>query len=444
MTSTDGRLLAGRYVLGPVIGRGGLADVHRATDRTLDREVAVKVLRDLHADAADRTRFENEGRLLSRLSHPGLLSVLDVGADGGRPFLVLELVHGGTLREACAAGPLPPARVASIGAEVADALAHVHARGVVHRDVKPSNILLQPDGRARLADFGIARLAGEISHVTRSGATVGSPAYLSPEQVRGERGLTAATDVYSFGLVLLEALTARRAFDGSAVEAAVARLTRSPRLPTTLSPSWVALLAALTDADPAARPSADEAAGRLRRLAAHESRGSTAALPAVDADDTQGWSPFDAPEVVLPLSPAPSVGKTERRRRRLLAPALVLVAAAVALVVALSFRDAAPAVDPPSSPVAEQTTPAAPSPSTTAPAAPVPAAATQTPSPVAPSSSPTPEPVATTPSADPAPGNGNAGNGNGNGNPGSGNAGNGNAGNGGAGNGNGRGNGKGP
>lgn len=421
MTTTDGRVLAGRYALGPLLGRGGLADVHRATDRRLGRDVAVKLLRDLHADEADRARFDNEARLLALLAHPGLITVLDVGAaDDDRPFLVLELVEGGTLRQAYDAGPLPVARVAEIGAQVADALAHVHAAGVVHRDVKPSNVLLDADGRARLADFGIARLAGESLRVTRTGATIGSPAYLSPEQVRGEPDLTPATDCYALGLVLLEALTARPAYVGSVLEVAVARLTRAPAVPAGLSPSWVALLSGLTAADPTARPTAAEAAARLQRLAAHESRDAgPLVLPA--ADDTQGWSPLEASELALlghppvgagpaatgttdlvvpPVLPVPivPVAAPDRRRRRVLVPALAGLVAAVVLAIVLTVRGAAPAPAGPD-PVAEDPAPAAPTTSTTpAPSAnPVPAgsgSSSSTPRTTAPSAEPTTEPTA--------------------------------------------------
>ena len=263
--STD--VLGDRYVLGELIGRGGMADVHRGTDTVLDRPVAVKMLRELTDDDADRARFVAEARTLARLNHAGLVTVLDAGAAGDRPYLVLELVDGPNLAECCSGTPLHLSRVVAIGVQVAEALAHAHAAGVVHRDVKPSNILLGEDGRAWLTDFGIARLLGDSDRHTRTGSTVGSPAYLAPEQVRGLE-VTPAADVYSLGLVVIEMLTGRRAYPQAATEAALARLTVPPALPDRLPDGWVALLRRMTALEPSARPPAGDVAVELRRLAA--------------------------------------------------------------------------------------------------------------------------------------------------------------------------------
>ncbi|HET6939731.1 MAG TPA: serine/threonine-protein kinase, partial [Nocardioides sp.] len=181
--------LADRYELHHLLGSGGVADVHEATDHRLDRRVAVKLLRETAASATDRARFLSEATLLGRLSHPHLVRVLDAGIDRDRPFLVLELVRGTTLAEVLGQ-PLPPARVAELGADIASALTHVHAAGVVHRDVKPGNVLLQENGTAMLADFGIARLVDDTRHHTRTGTVVGTVAYLAPEQVAGEQVTT--------------------------------------------------------------------------------------------------------------------------------------------------------------------------------------------------------------------------------------------------------------
>ncbi|HWU23592.1 MAG TPA: serine/threonine-protein kinase, partial [Nocardioides sp.] len=236
-------LLSGRYRLGARVGTGGMADVHRATDELLSREVAVKILR---ASDADRERFADEACTVARLNHPGIVTVLDAGLDEDRPFIVMELVDGPTLAQAlAAAGALDPDRARAIGEQVAAALAYAHAQGIVHRDVKPGNVLLRPDGTACLADFGIACMVGRSLVHTTEGLVVGSPAYVAPEQVAME-DVGPATDVYSLGLVLLEALTGRRAFEGSGVEVAYARMRSAPTIPVSLGTPWVTTLAAMT------------------------------------------------------------------------------------------------------------------------------------------------------------------------------------------------------
>jgi serine/threonine protein kinase len=248
-------LLHDRYELGELLGRGGLADVHSATDTRLSREVAVKLLRDAAVDPVDRLRFENEARTLAALSHPALVTVLDAGLTetADRPFLVLELVHGPSLSRALDHGALPLDRVRGIGRAVAEALDHVHAAGIVHRDVKPGNVLLRTDGAVKLADFGIAQIVGDLARHTRTGHAVGTAAYISPEQVRGTR-VTGAADVYALGLTLLEALTARREYAGHPAEAAFARLSRPPELPDDLPDDVRDLLRRMTAIEPDERP----------------------------------------------------------------------------------------------------------------------------------------------------------------------------------------------
>ncbi|MFC4783547.1 serine/threonine-protein kinase [Nocardioides sp. MAHUQ-72] len=264
---TSEPVLAERYQLEEVIGRGGMAEVHRATDRVLHRPVAVKVLRDTADDETDRHRFTAEAHTLARLSHPGLVMVLDAGTTAERPYLVMELVEGRTLAQCCAGRRLDPARVAAIGGQLADALAYAHAEGVVHRDVKPGNVLVTEDDRVKLADFGIARLIGDTVRHTRTGHAIGTAAYLAPEQVQGEE-ITTAVDVYSLGLVLLESLTGERAFPGSPTESALARLQREPVVPTWLPEAWQRLLAAMTAREPGRRPGAADVARELHLIVA--------------------------------------------------------------------------------------------------------------------------------------------------------------------------------
>ncbi len=262
----DPVVIAGRYELAEVLGRGGMADVHRATDRVLHREVAVKLLRDTAPSETDRLRFTAEARTLAGLSHPSIVLILDAGISTEQPFLVMELLDGPTLAQACAAGTLRSDRVASIGARLADALAYAHEQGIIHRDVKPGNVILGADDRVKLADFGIARLIGETVRHTKTGTAIGTAAYLSPEQVSGQE-VTPAVDVYSLGLVLLEALTGERAYPGTAMESALARLSREPHIPEVLSEEWRGLLHAMTQRDPRDRPPPADVAERLRAKA---------------------------------------------------------------------------------------------------------------------------------------------------------------------------------
>jgi serine/threonine protein kinase len=258
-------VLADRYRLEEILGRGGMAEVWRATDPVLGRAVAVKLLRDTADDETDRLRFTAEARTLARLNHPGLVMLLDAGIRAERPYLVLELVDGQTLDQECGGRPVDPDRVARIGSELAAALAYAHSEGVIHRDVKPGNVLLGHDGRVKLADFGIARLIGETVRHTRTGQAIGTAAYLSPEQVRGDE-VTVATDVYSLGLLLLEALTGERAYPGTPTEAALARLNRQPEIPQWLPAGWADLLTEMTALDPEDRPGAGAVVARLREV----------------------------------------------------------------------------------------------------------------------------------------------------------------------------------
>jgi len=254
-------VVAGRYELGSVLGVGSSAVVHRARDLRRGVEVAIKCFRPGGSER-DLRQQRQEMALLARLDHPGLVRLHDGGLVEDCPFVVTDLVEGPTLAERIATGPpLAPGVVRRLGAHLADALAYVHAAGIVHRDVKPANVLLGDGGRPRLADFGIAR-ALEATAATADGCVVGTAAYLAPEQVRGEF-VAPATDVYALGLVLLEALTGRREFPGAAVESATARLYRSPAVPEGLPAGLGTVLTAMTQDDPRRRPPAAAVAAAL-------------------------------------------------------------------------------------------------------------------------------------------------------------------------------------
>ncbi|MGZ9275915.1 MAG: protein kinase domain-containing protein [Candidatus Limnocylindrales bacterium] len=219
------RLVGGRYRLGPVIGRGGMATIHRAIDTRTDRAVAVKLLRpEVTRDADLAQRFRREALAATVLRHPNIVACLDTGTDDGQPYLVMDLIEGEDLAARLRrSGRLAPWQVARIGLDVARALGVAHLRGIVHRDIKPGNILLATDGRAMVTDFGIARLAAD-AEAALPGTTLGSVYYFSPEQARGAT-TTPASDVYGLGLVLYEALTGERAWTGETTDAiALARV----------------------------------------------------------------------------------------------------------------------------------------------------------------------------------------------------------------------------
>ncbi|MCD2188568.1 serine/threonine-protein kinase [Actinomycetospora soli] len=254
---------AGRYTLGDLIGRGGAAEVYRARDELLGRDVAVKLF-PAGVGEADESRRQREVQTLAGMNHPGLVTIYDVGAEGSRAYFVMQLIEGESLADRIRTGPLRPGDVVALGAALGDALTYVHRHGVVHRDIKPGNVLLDTEGRPHLSDFGIAVLA-DATNITATGMVIGTASYLSPEQVRGQP-VGPASDVYALGLVLLECITARREYPGNALEAAVARLHRPPDVPTDLPPALYGLLVAMTRDEPAERPTTEQVVGELRTI----------------------------------------------------------------------------------------------------------------------------------------------------------------------------------
>jgi eukaryotic-like serine/threonine-protein kinase len=336
-----GDVIDGRYVVDELLGRGGMAEVYRARDTDADRCVALKVLRGV--EPHDARRFRSEVDVLGRLDHPGLVRLCGSGTHDGVPYLVLDLAEGPTLAHELADGPLSEERAVAVAQEVAEALAHAHRIGVVHRDVKPSNILCDEHGRARLADFGIARLAGAPS-LTRTGQMIGSAPYLAPEQVEGA-GVGPPADIYALGLVLIECLTGRPCYPGGQLDAAVARLHRPPAVPEG-TPQWLgALLTAMTERNPDRRPTAAAVAEALRDGDVGPILAPTQAVAA----------PGPAADATAVFTTAPPLAPRHVRRSPLAAAALV-AAALLAVAAWASGRDSGSPSAPPTTTTTTVTT----------------------------------------------------------------------------------------
>jgi serine/threonine-protein kinase len=331
------RLLDGRYAVESRLARGGMASVYLATDTRLDRRVAVKVMHPGLAEDPDFVaRFNREARASARLSHPDIVAVYDQGEDDGQAFLVMEYVPGATLRAVLRdRGRLTAAEALAVMDHVLAALGAAHEAGLVHRDVKPENVLVTADGRVKVADFGLARaIAG--NHLTvADGALLGSPAYLAPEQVR-DGTADARTDVYAAGIMLFELLTGRTPYAGEhAVAIANQRLSEDVPPPSSIAsgvPAEIdALVLAATAREPDDRPA--DAGALHRSMVAVRNRldlhGAVPALPtaattALIAPRQQDTLVVEAADPVAPLK------RKRRRRRGLIALALVLVLALLA------------------------------------------------------------------------------------------------------------------
>jgi serine/threonine-protein kinase len=240
---TTPQVLGERYEIGGVLGRGGMAEVHHGRDLRLGREVAVKVLRsDLARDPSFQVRFRREAQASASLNHPAIVAVYDTGEDrtalGATPYIVMEYVEGETLRDVLRReGRLSPERAMTLAADICGALDFSHRNGIVHRDVKPGNVMITPEGTVKVMDFGIARAVSDsAATMTSTAAVIGTAQYLSPEQARGE-SVDARSDVYSLGCLLYELVTGAPPFTGdSPVSVAYQHVREDPRLPSSINP----------------------------------------------------------------------------------------------------------------------------------------------------------------------------------------------------------------
>jgi serine/threonine-protein kinase len=351
----------GRYEVLEEIGQGAMGTVYRARDPLIERTVAIKTvpIEQLREDGPDaEARFLREAQSAGRLSHPSIVTIYDVGETDAHAYIAMEYLPGATLRDVMDRGPMPLDLVLDTAVQMAEALAFAHENGVIHRDVKPSNVVLTGQGgRIKLTDFGIALLAN-ADH-PRNGQMLGSPRYMSPEQAMG-REVDDRSDVFSLGAVLYEMLTGRYAFDGDSLPMIVYRVIHeTPAAPASLRPGLppplAELLARMLDKQPAARPDARTLASALQAL---------------------------LPTAPPPPSPPPPAATAGRRRR-----ALILVVAGALIGVGLIARER-PA-----------TPPASPAPAPAAPAPAVPAAGEATPA--APATEPPPAAAADAPPSPP-------------------------------------------
>ena len=360
-----GEVVADRYEVGELLGRGGMAEVRAGTDLRLQRPVAIKFLLPEMAARPDiRTRFEAEARAAASLSHPNAVAVFDTGEHAGAPYIVMERLPGETLADRIAAGPARDLdALRTLAVEVLGALGAAHAAGLVHRDVKPANILLAADGRAKVADFGIAKSVQETpaGDLTATGQVFGTPAYLAPERLDGAPA-TPQADLWSVGVILYEALTGARPFAGDtplamAREAAAGTHQLLGEVRPDVDPALMAAVERAIEPDPSAR-----FASAAEMAAAMGAAGSAAAptVPVAAAGATQVLSQPLPPTPVPPPAPSPL-------RRILFWVGVGAIAVAVLLLLASTGRDdrpsfpsSAPATEPAPATTAAPTTTASP------------------------------------------------------------------------------------
>jgi eukaryotic-like serine/threonine-protein kinase len=329
----QGEVIAGRYELLELIGKGGMSSVYKAHDRLLDRQIAIKVLHPHFTEDEEYVeRFRREARAVAQLSHPNIVTVIDRGEDEGRQFIVFEYVEGENLKQLLErTGPMPVRDALLLALQMARALAFAHGRGLIHRDVKPQNVLLNADGQAKMTDFGIARSV-DVQGVTITGTVLGTSEYIAPEQARGQR-VDAQTDVYSLGVVLYELLVGGVPYEGETFVTVALKHVNEP-VPPVLErrpelPPRVALAV-----ERAMAKSPDERFSSMQELVDELE----ACLAELDPGDEQATMISRQPV-------APRRARRPRRKRRLgvlwpvAAVLAVLAVAALAALGALALRD---------------------------------------------------------------------------------------------------------
>jgi eukaryotic-like serine/threonine-protein kinase len=316
--SSGRRVLAGRYRLDEVIGRGGMSTVYRGTDLSLDRVVAVKVAMDplLERDPVYASRFKREARAAAGISNSGIVTVFDAGADGPTRYIVMEYVEGRDLAAILRdERPLAPPRAVRIAEQVAGTLAAAHAAGIIHRDIKPGNIMVTPDGQVKVLDFGIARTTDGVN-LTQTASVLGTAPYMSPEQAMGQPA-DARSDIYSLGCVLYEMLTGKPPFMGDLPAAVLHQHVRvAPKPPRALNPNVPPALDALVlemlAKSPEDRPqTAAEVRDRLAALATATE--ATVPLPPA-LPPPMRTLPLPPPPAPEPVPPTRAVAPTGRKR----------------------------------------------------------------------------------------------------------------------------------
>jgi len=349
------QILLGRYEVGRLLGAGGMAEVYEGHDRLLARRVAIKILLSQYAhDPAFLARFRREAQAAASLSHPNIVAVYDTGSEGDTWFIVMELVAGNTMRDLINLhGPVHPARAAEICSDVAGALAVAHARGIVHRDVKPGNVMLTTEGKVKVMDFGIAR-ASAVPSITQTSAVVGTAQYIAPEQAQGLE-VDARSDVYALGCCLYEMVTGQVPFSGpTPVAIAYRHVREDPTPPRALNPDVPVSLERVCLKAMAKRPgdryqTAVELQRDLERVRVGEPV--TAALPRTSQQTTRamgaaGFGLADRPTTVMDrtVTPtrssrygaetaAPEISRPHPGRAVLFALATIVLAVIVAAVV---------------------------------------------------------------------------------------------------------------